>query len=191
MRTEEQKAARRAAYANSQERRAAQAYRSRNRSAIIEAQRTYREAHRKEAHDYYVANRKKIIARSAAWVAANPEKARACREAHYRLNRALYTERERNRRNGPKREEILEQQRERSRRSWQRSGSGVHLARIQDWREIFDGMANDTERCIAAHVLEMFAAIDDTARAIFADHSFDWNYIGQHFDIEKAGAVAR
>jgi hypothetical protein len=71
------------------------------------------------------------------------------------------------------------------RRKWQRSGSGVHMARIQDWREFFDGLASDEERCIAAHVLMSLANVDTTALRIIRDHDFDYNYLAQHFDIDK------
>src|SRR6266404_6735111 len=44
-------------------------------------------------------------------------------------------------RQGSTRESQRAKAKQRRDERWQRSGSGVHMARIQDWREIFDGFA--------------------------------------------------
>jgi len=126
--------------------------------------------------------------------AKNPEKYNQRSRADYEANRERYLEYDRVRNRTPERKvrdkarnttpERKSWRSDRKRRKWQRSGRGVHMARIQDWREFFDGLATDAERCIAAHVLMHFAAYDDTARSIYHDRDFDYSYIAQHFDLD-------
>jgi hypothetical protein len=75
---------------------------------------------------------------------------------------------------------------ESSRRVWWRKGRGIHLARMHDWITFFDGLASDSERCIAAHVLVALSSVDPTAQKIVRDPSFDYNYIAHHLESEAA-----
>lgn len=168
----------------------------RDRAANPEKYRTYYRNHRAADPEKY---RQRKRAESSAWRDSNREKLRAGYKAHYYAHRetrlaqgaayrASHPDVIKERKKAyymTHRDAIIERVGEWSRRKWQRAGKGVLMARVGDWCSFFDGLTSDAERCIAAHVLMVFANVDAATWTVLVDRSFDYNYIAPHFDIEE------
>src|SRR5262245_45489156 len=83
---------------------------------------TTKETANRQAKERYQANKELRRKQANDWYYANHERAtKKNRDRHW-----------------ANREQANAGRAERARQAWQRSGSGVHMARVQDWREFFD-----------------------------------------------------
>lgn len=113
-------------------------------------------------------------------------------EAEHRAERNAYRKKNydpvavsvRNRRSYLKnREARCASQAEYERSRWQRMGSGQHADRVKCWTEFFTGLANDTERTIAAFVMVALADFDKPTRRVVGDASFDYNILSEYMEV--------